>query len=169
MLAIDTATDVPLSSHDHLQRHRVLKSREIHEVPRHPLQLQSDNCFLMQILRFISFDLTLGPYTLQIDCFVTPCLGPDIVFLSNDIIARLVTILDWSSPTRLSNVSAETLPALHRHEMPSVSTCSRIALIDDATPVKGRTHSNVGVPSPSEMVMEVRTTGPSRRSWLSLF
>lgn len=43
MLTIDTAIDLPLISHDYLQRHPVLRTREVDEAPHDALQLRSAN------------------------------------------------------------------------------------------------------------------------------
>ena len=59
MLTIDTATDVPLISHDYVKRHPTLKSHPILPVPRSALDIPSVNGSPMDITGFISFDLTL--------------------------------------------------------------------------------------------------------------
>lgn len=99
MQTIDTATCVPLISHDYLQCHPVLRTRKIHEVLYDALQLRSANGSRMHILGFISSDLTLGSETPRAECFVTPSLGPDFVLLNNEILVRFDVMLDWSSQT----------------------------------------------------------------------
>lgn len=50
MLTIDIATDVPLISHNFLQRHPTLKDRTVHDVPRSALDIRSANGSSMEIL-----------------------------------------------------------------------------------------------------------------------
>ena len=156
-LTIDTATDVPLVSCNYLQHHPVLRNRKIHKVPQDAVQLRSANGSRMQILGFVSFDLTLGSHTRRVECFVTPSLGPDGVLLNNELLALFEGVLDWQAQTLSFKNATETIPATHRHDGSLESTCSRIAIVNDATPVRAYTRSTVYVPPKSEMVIEVRT------------
>ena len=90
----------------------------------------------MQILGFVSFDLTLGSHTRRVECFVTPSLGRDFVLLNNELLAIFEGVLDWQAQTLSFKNSTETIPATHRHDGSLESTCSRIAIVDDATPVQ---------------------------------
>lgn len=53
MLTVDTATDVPLISHDSLQRHPILKGLTVHPVPRSALLLHSANGSLLENSRLV--------------------------------------------------------------------------------------------------------------------
>lgn len=73
-----------------------------------------------------------------------------------------------SSPTLSFKPSAGTIPAIHRHTMSAVSTCSRIALVDDGTCVQVRIQSDAYVPARFETIVDERAPHSSPRSTLAL-
>lgn len=117
----------------------------------------------MKILGFICFDLTLDSHTRRIHCLATPCLGTNTALSSNNILARFNAILNCSTQILSFRNSAETILAIHRHEMSSLWTFSQVALVDDATPVKVHTHYCVSA-CPFRNDTEVQTPEPSHRS-----
>lgn len=112
---------------------------------------------LWKCLGSISFDLTLGELTEPIESFVVPSLDPDEILLSNSILSSFQALLDWNPQTLSFKDSSCILSATFRCHCRSTPTCSRIALVDDATPVEVYVHARTYLVAKSETLVQVRS------------
>ena len=78
------------------------------------MSLRAANGSPIQVLGFVTLQITLGDVSRSVNAWVIPSLGPDQILLDTATMARFGAVLDWKRQ-RLNFLSSKTsIPAVHR-------------------------------------------------------
>lgn len=95
-------------------------------------------------------------------------LQPDVIILEDNYINVISSGSRLGSSIHSFKRSPEALPTSHRPDLSPILACSRIALVDDATPVPMHAHSSVHLPVRCEMLAEGRSMTPPPYAMIAL-
>ena len=109
-VTVDTASDVSCVAFSFVKRHPILKNEPIHAIPPAVLTLKAANRSVMEILKFIRFDLQPGDVTRPVEALVIPSLRPDDILLDNSVMTIFGAKRDWKNQCITFHSSETTSP-----------------------------------------------------------
>ena len=79
----------------------------------------------IQVLGFVTLQITLGDVPRSVDALTIPSLGPDRILLDNATMARFGAVLDWKRQRLFFLSSKTSIPAVHRLSSMLRNLCTR--------------------------------------------
>ena len=91
------------------------------------MSLRAANGSPLEVLRFVSMQITLGEISRLVDALVIPSLGPDQLLLDNATMSRFGAVLDWKHQWLRFLSTKSFIPAVHRILTPSAKSKDPLA------------------------------------------